>query len=219
MTRINLAAADRRRGFTLIELLVVIAIIAILVSLLLPAVQQSRETARRAMCANNLMQLALALQNYEVSSGHFPPGTMADEGPILTRVGPEDYLANPPVPYHMNWLTQILPQLDERPLHGHLDFSQSIYAQANDKAREAEPAGIRCPSSPNGSYSGCIGGQDVPIDADNGGVLFLNRAATYADISDGAHHTLLLSESGARSGLALSWASGAKTPTRTKPQT
>ncbi|MFH5803599.1 DUF1559 domain-containing protein [Alienimonas sp. DA493] len=198
-----------RPGFTLIELLVVIAIIAILVSLLLPAVQQSREAARRASCANNLMQLALALQNYEVSAGHFPPGTIAANGPIRTLPTAEAYRALDPMPYHMNWLTQILPQLDEGPLYAHLDFSRSVYAEANDAVRETLPSGILCPSSATSAgYAGCIGGEDEPIDVDNGGVLFLNSAITYAEITDGAHHTLLIGEGGDGGWSTLSWASG-----------
>ena len=199
-----------KSGFTLIELLVVIAIIAILVSLLLPAVQQSREAARRAACANNLMQLGLAVQSYELTHGRFPPGSIAESGPVETLPSAGLYLAMDPVPYHMGWLTQILPQLDERARFAAIDFSKSVYAPENDAAVAGVPTVLNCPSTGSGGlgYLGCTGGKAVPIDVDNGGTLFLNSAVTFRDISDGAAHTLLVGEGTPYAGAGASWAEG-----------
>jgi hypothetical protein len=113
------------------------------------------------------------------------------------------------MPKHFNWIAHLLPQLDERPLHQHLDLDQSVYAEANDAVRTTAPAGIACPSAdtPLGghSYAGCIGGVATPIDGNNGGVLFRDSAVALRDVTDGAHHTLLIGEGGAE---GLSWASG-----------
>src|SRR5579872_1827700 len=95
-----------RRGFTLIELLVVIAIIAVLVALLLPAVQQAREAARRTQCKNSLKQIGIALQNYHDSARTLPPGYISLIDTSGNDLGPG-----------WGWAAMLLPQMDQSPLY------------------------------------------------------------------------------------------------------
>src|SRR3954454_6204440 len=125
-----------RRGFTLIELLVVIAIISVLISLLLPAVQAAREAARRVQCVNNLMQLGIALQNYESSHEILPPGVIDPSGPIM----------NVPRGYHAGWMLQLLPFLEQRSLARRYDDGPGVYAGANLTVRKAMINTFLCPS-------------------------------------------------------------------------
>jgi prepilin-type N-terminal cleavage/methylation domain-containing protein len=113
-----------REGFTLIELLVVIAIIAILIGMLLPAVQKVREAAARAACQNNLKQICLAANNYESGIGNLPPGTV---GPPLgsTFTWGASYVGALPF---------LLPYMDQMPLYQSFTIGSSILEFENDPA-------------------------------------------------------------------------------------
>ena len=129
-----------RNAFTLVELLVVIAIIGILVSLLLPAVQQAREAARRMQCSNNLKQIALALANYETSVGVFPPGRMGCDGwtadvckdnPGIERPGTSGFV-------------MILPQLEQQNLYDKFGFELgAVFPAAPSDSSDGTTSGWR----------------------------------------------------------------------------
>jgi prepilin-type N-terminal cleavage/methylation domain-containing protein len=133
-------ASSSRRGFTLVELLVVITIIAILIALLLPAVQMAREAARRAQCSNNLKQLALGCLDHEQANGFLPTGGWgwgwvgdADQAPDWRQPG--------------GWVYNVLPFIDQQPLH---DTGKGMSGAAKNEAhtrRAAVVLGVlHCPT-------------------------------------------------------------------------
>jgi prepilin-type N-terminal cleavage/methylation domain-containing protein/prepilin-type processing-associated H-X9-DG protein len=196
-----------RSGFTLIELLVVITIIAVLIALLLPAVQSAREAARRAQCVNNLLQLSIAVQNYEAAHEMFPPGVVNPTGPIVEK----------PLGYHMSWIIQILPYLEHKSLYNHFNMTHGVYEVANSSARSMAVSGLWCPSdvmtSGSGTnYAGCHHDVEAPIDDDNHGVFFLNSTIRYEDLTDGSSQTIFLGEK--RLGADLGWVSGTRATLR-----
>jgi prepilin-type N-terminal cleavage/methylation domain-containing protein/prepilin-type processing-associated H-X9-DG protein len=181
------------RGFTLIELLVVIAIIAILVALLLPAVQQAREAARRTQCRNNLKQIGLAIHNYESSHSVFPPG----------RLG---------FPMVFSVQAHILPYLEVSSLYNLIDFNtapnfgiaSSPITRNEIAARTVIPMYL-CPSDfgrVNSSdfgptnYVACTGsgvGTSASIKTGDG-VMYSGSNIHFRDVIDGLSNTVCFGE-------------------------
>ncbi|MFK7821746.1 MAG: DUF1559 domain-containing protein [Planctomycetaceae bacterium] len=145
----------RKRGFTLIELLVVIAIIGILISLLLPAVQQAREAARRTQCKNNLKQLGLALHNYHdvhnaFPAGYYSWGTTDGSAPASMQMDPTTWDAGP----GWGWTYSLLPFLDQSRVFERLPGSSPIWDPAFERLIQTQIPGLICPSSsgPSGPF-------------------------------------------------------------------
>ena len=132
-------SSRHRPGFTLIELLVVIAIIGILVALLLPAVQQAREAARRTECKNNLKQMGLALHNYHDVFNTFPSGWIGVANGVPSA---HDGVNG------AGWGAMILPYLEQSPLFSRFNPNVGIEDPLNDPFRLQTLTVFRCPSDP-----------------------------------------------------------------------
>ncbi|HUG93225.1 MAG TPA: DUF1559 domain-containing protein [Planctomycetaceae bacterium] len=201
------------RGFTLIEVLVVMAIIGILVAILLPAVQQVRESARRTQCKNHIRQLSLALHNYHASHTRFPPGFVIEvppSCPMFTRV-------------QSSWSVMILPEVDQGPLHADLtdatrSFTLPWYGLTLAEQLAQTPLSLFiCPSDTMGPLNGkryvtdfsgapaetlcatanyvAIAGSQINICPPlKNGMFYANSNMRLADVVDGTSTTFMLSE-------------------------
>ena len=189
----------RSSGFTLVELLVVIAIIALLIGLLLPAIQAARETARAIACRNNLKQLGLAILNYESAHSSLPPGRGV------------------PLPRAFSVFAYILPQLEQSALHAKIDFTKAPVdfsvgptqydGSINKPVATAPLTALICPSDGYGArvpglefgatnYAGNAGSglRDLGTLTAGDGVFFLGSQIKLRDLIDGSSTTAAFGE-------------------------
>lgn len=198
------AIGIRRKAFTLVELLVSLAIIALLCALLLPAIQQAREAARRTQCKSNLKQLGLALHNYEGVHKAFPPAAIFD--PVNLKV-------------YQNANSLILPYLEQANLANLIDSNLPWWDQSAEVAIKVIPVFV-CPSNSKANpghealfdvlfncggtfgatdYIFSRGATDAFCESDNvdgrhAGIFRFNRGTRISDIVDGASNTIAMGE-------------------------
>ena len=220
----------RRGGYALIEMMAVIFIIVIMLSILLPVVQNSREAARRVQCFNNLKQLLLATSLYETQNRVLPPGVVNPSGPI------DDQRYD----HHLGFISQLLPYLEQNYAYKVICQEASIYDATNTTVRRLRLSMLLCPDEPLvkprgmmylglsaarasgpattgqlglSSYAACHHDVESPIDADNHGVFFLNSHVGVEDISDGTSNTIFFGEK-LIPPLDLGWMSGTRATLR-----
>lgn len=218
-----------RNAFTLVELLVVIAIIGILIGMLLPAVQQVREAARRIQCSNNIRQMGLAVMNYESAHEQFPPGWITSDGMAISEPG-------------WGWSALILPFMEGQNLHSLIDFDVAIDDHMHEDAIQNVVPTFLCPSetipalvnldvhiehehdddhddlvaheddhehgelwATRTNYSGVFGSIEIEANPNDGdGAFFANSVIRFADIMDGTSHTIIIGERTSEFG-PISW--------------
>lgn len=206
-----------RRGFTLIELLVVIAIIGVLVALLLPAIQQARESARRSQCTNHLKQISIALHNYADVHKLLPPGM------VFSNMGAGGTDLDWGGPTQLGFLVQILPYMDQAAIYESVNMNAMAWSSTLSPGHANTTAGTQsvlayiCPSDPtlprafswagfnwgSTNYAGMVGTCVVDINVDparwdneagssNG--LFYRTAIPLNAVADGLSKTIMLAE-------------------------
>jgi prepilin-type N-terminal cleavage/methylation domain-containing protein/prepilin-type processing-associated H-X9-DG protein len=170
-------------GFTLVELLVVIAIVAVLVSLLLPAINAAREAARRIQCSSNIRQLGLALLNFESAQGALPPGGLIQpQDPSCRSVGfgtahldacfDNTTSLDTGGGHQFSWIVLVLPFMEEQALYDEFDFQLDVYHQPTEPQLHTIGS-LLCPSDHAagrlldlesvGQYADWVGSWDSPV--------------------------------------------------------
>lgn len=172
----------RRRGFTLIELLVVIGVIAILIALILPAVQQAREAARRLSCASHLKNIGLAIHHHADSRNTFPAGRA------------QRWIK----PFGASFHVQILPYLEQTALYNSINMEFDTDANSNLTASQLPPGLFLCPSDPSRATSDTACAINYPgnagHDPQRGEGVFIGRPLAARDITDGLSQTTGVAE-------------------------
>ena len=179
--------AIQRRAFTLVELLVVIAVIGVLVGLLLPAIQATREAARRMACANHLKQIGLALHGYHAAHHCFPPGVVSDPPKTSAKRNPWQEAATGS--QGTSWILQILPHIEQQALFDAWDFGKNVRNNAWPDGlpiAAIDLPGLYCPSrrrrgggeyasimfqgwtAGGTDYGGCMGGGNTQLNNTDG---------------------------------------------------